>query len=328
MYLAAPTLDDLLVRAYLELQKQTQVQEASRGKFKELTGVLLELTAPRARLSRSESRGKIFSGLGEFLWYMSGSNSLAFIKAYISKYEEDSEDGYSIYGGYGPRIFDLHGHDQLQNVIGLLSQHPSTRRAVIQIFGAADISKRRREIPCTCTLQFLVRNKLLDMHVHMRSNDAVLGLSHDVFAFTMLQEYVASVLKIGLGVYKHFVGSFHVYEQHFSELEAFLDEGYQSSKAMQAMPRGTAEKQLAVVKEIEMTARIKGEFPKVSDFDLNTYWSDISRLTQIHFAFGKNKDEVALAIMNDIEDKNYLSYANNRIIRKQRKPQSQLTLGF
>jgi thymidylate synthase len=45
----------------------------------EIAGVLLEISNPRARLSRTETRGRIFSALGELLWYLSGSNEVDFI---------------------------------------------------------------------------------------------------------------------------------------------------------------------------------------------------------------------------------------------------------
>ena len=105
------------------------------------------------RLSRSETRGRAFSCLGEFLWYLSGDNQLDFIRHYIKKYDHESEDKKTVYGGYGPRIFCQRGHNQLENVIGLLQEHPTSRRAVIQLFNAEDLGTRPRhpDIPCTCT---------------------------------------------------------------------------------------------------------------------------------------------------------------------------------
>ena len=161
--------------------------------------MLLELNHPRARLSRSETRGRPFSCLGEFLWYLSRDNKLDFIRYYIPAYEKETEDGETIYGAYGPRLFDQRGHDQLRNVINLLRSHPESRRAVIQLFNAEDIARRYKEVPCTCTLQFLVRRKRLHMLTTMRSNDAYKGLPHDIFCFTMLQEVVARTLGLELG---------------------------------------------------------------------------------------------------------------------------------
>ena len=82
-----------------------------------------------------------FSALGEFLWYLIKDNQLDFILPYISAYADDSDDGLTVHGGYGPRIFDQRGHDQLENVIRQLAESPTSRRAVIQIFNAEDNAK-------------------------------------------------------------------------------------------------------------------------------------------------------------------------------------------
>ena len=133
--------------------------------------------------------------------YLSRDNRLDFIRYYISAYDEETEDGETIYGGYGPRIFDQRGHDQLRNVIFLLRTNPTSRRAVIQLFNSEDIERRHTEVPCTCTLQFLIRRNRLHLITNMRSNDAYLGLPHDIFCFTMLQELVSRTLDTGLGSY-------------------------------------------------------------------------------------------------------------------------------
>jgi thymidylate synthase len=48
-------------------------------------------------------------------------------------------------------------------------------------------------------MQFIVRREELHLFVCMRSNDAFMGLPHDVFAFTMLQELVARLIGCELG---------------------------------------------------------------------------------------------------------------------------------
>jgi thymidylate synthase len=135
MQISDRILDDLLRKVFQRLLASKHQITASRpGTARELIGVLLKLERPRARLSRSETRGRAFSCLGEFLWYLSGDNQLDFIRYYIKDYEKESDDGKTVYGGYGPRIFCQRGHNQLENVIKLLSKQPTSRRAVIQLF--------------------------------------------------------------------------------------------------------------------------------------------------------------------------------------------------
>src|SRR6266481_3237845 len=131
------TLDDALLKLYPELLSRQRNVTASRGDNTEILGVLIEIERPRARLSRSETRGKLFSSLGELLWYLTGDNRLDFIEPYIPRYRKESDDGgVSVYGGYGPRLFNQRGYDQIRNVIALLGERSASRRAVIQIFNA------------------------------------------------------------------------------------------------------------------------------------------------------------------------------------------------
>ena len=92
----------------------------TKGPARELTGVQLELTNPRARLSRTETRGKPFSCLGEFCWYFAGSDDASFIEYYIPGYKQFA-NGERIFGAYGPRLLNHDGHNQITNVI----QRPS-----------------------------------------------------------------------------------------------------------------------------------------------------------------------------------------------------------
>jgi hypothetical protein len=104
MRFEAETLDDALLKLYPELISRGANISASRGRNAEILGVLIEIEQARARLSRSETRGRLFSSLVELLWYLTGDNQLEFIEPYISRYREDSEDGRTVYGGYAKRI--------------------------------------------------------------------------------------------------------------------------------------------------------------------------------------------------------------------------------
>lgn len=294
MYISAPTLDDLLMQVYKKLLGTKNRVTPSRGKAMEITGVLLGIKNPRARLSRTESRGKIFSSLGEILWYLAGTKELKFIEYYIPRYAKDSEDGLTIYGGYGPRLFNTRGQDQIANVLRTLNGKSSSRRAVIQLFDADDIAKSRQEIPCTCTLQFMIRNQRLHMFTHMRSNDAYIGLPHDVFCFTMLQEIIARTLSVELGTYKHFVGSLHLYEENIEGASQYLEEGWQSSNiSMPLMP--VADPWPAIKVLLKAEADIRGNVKiDLGKLELDPYWADFVRLLQI-FRHYKNKEGSEIA---------------------------------
>jgi len=230
----------------------------SKGPATELRGVLLEITNPRARLSRTETRGKIFSALGELCWYLGKTNKLGFIEYYIPTYSE-SANGDEIFGGYGPRLFAWNGLNQFENVTSLLRRKADSRQAVIQLFDRQDIVEKHNDVPCTCTLQFMNRKDRLDLFVSMRSNDVYWGLPHDVFCFTMLQEVMARSLSVEVGTYKHAVGSFHLYDKHAGAAKRFLKEGFQPTRAvMPPMPSGDPWPAITFLLEAESAIRSSG----------------------------------------------------------------------
>nr|WP_306667942.1 thymidylate synthase [Rhizobium leguminosarum] len=249
----------------------------------EMLGVFFRLTNPRARISRSQDRGKPFSALGELLWYLKGTDRLDFIEPYIPPYAKDAENG-ALRGAYGPRLFSMRNEiDQLGNVIKLLETNSTSKRAVIQLFDASDIEKHYKEIPCTSTMQFFNRNGHLHLSVTMRSNDAYKGLPHDVFCFTMLQEMLARRLGCEVGEYLHYVGSMHVYDDCLQPMRDYIEEGWQKTVVMPPMSKGNPFDLVEKLLDIEVKVRAGQHVAADETFD-DPYWADIVRLLQVFWA--------------------------------------------
>jgi thymidylate synthase len=308
VFISHETLDDALLDLYPRLLSSEEIVAASRGETVEIIGALIEITNPRARLSRSETRGKLFSSLGELLWYLSGDNRLDFIERYVPRYRDETEDGITVYGGYGPRLFGE--HHQVANVIELLKKRPTSRRAVIQIFDQRDIATEHKEVPCTTTLQFFVRGGGVDMVTIMRSNDAYIGLPHDVFCFTMLQEAIARSLDRDVGTYRHFVSSLHLYKAHREHAQHLVDEAYQGRIAMPKMPLGDPWPSIAVVLNAEQRIR-NGEQIDAGSLGLSDYWCDLVRILQIFFA-GNDQTKIA-SLADSMSFSRYRPYIANRL---------------
>jgi len=124
----------------------------------------------------------------------------------------------------------------------------------------------------------------------MRSNDVFIGLTHDVFSFTMLQEIVANSLSLGLGSYKHMVGSLHLYDTNRRAARDFLNEGWQSTTTpMPAMPEGDPWPAIDLLLSAESTIRIGGASSVKPSMTVDPYWSDLVRLLQI-FRYSRDRD--------------------------------------
>ena len=333
MQFVGDTIDDILKKVLEKLLKSKIKVKASRGENRELIGVNIRLNNPLARLSHTEGKGKIFSAVGELLWYLAGTDKLRFIEYYLQHYGNDnSDDGKTVHGAYGPRLFNAHGRiNQVDNVLKLLDAKPQSRRAVIQLFDASDIDGIFKEIPCTCTLQFLNRENKLDLVVTMRSNDAFLGFSHDIFAFTMLQEIFARSLGVELGRYHHFVGSLHLYDDDEAKARKYLNEGWQPTIDVQMKPMPPGDPWVAIreLKKVESRLRSprKGKPFDLANYDLSPYWQDLARLLEIFRAVKDQDKNEIVRIRGQMASQVFDEYIESREDKAPTiKPSSQLKL--
>jgi thymidylate synthase len=308
-------VDDLLHEVLEALLNEKRLIHASRGCFTELFGCCLRLGNPRARLSRSEGKGKVFSALGELFWYLSGDTRLDFIDYYVpNRFQRESDDQVRVRSGYGERLHSFRGMNQLHNVIRVLKERATSRRAVIQLFDATDLEHDYASIPCTCTLQFLARDRRLHLFVSMRSNDAYIGLPHDVFAFTMLQELVARTVDMEVGEYKHCAGSLHLYKSDMESAAGYLKEGWQASISMPAMPDGDPWSSVHELQQIEEAFRGGKDIP-VQEAPLDEYWKDLARLLRAWRAWNE-KDVFTLSkLIADMHSDVYKMFIQARVDR-------------
>ena len=239
---------------------------------------------------------------------LSGANELEFIEYYIPKYREFAEDGI-LFGAYGPRLLGMRGIiNQLENIISLLKRKPSSRQAVVQLFDTEDIVEKHKDVPCTSTIQFLLRSDRLETITSMRSNDVYLGLPHDVFCFTMIQEIVARRLGVELGAYRHFVGSLHLYDRDNAAASSYLEEGWQpTTEYMPSMPSGDPTAQLRRFLIAESNIRLGRPF-HLNEMGLNNYWADLIRLLQLYHYSTKTRDVKEVYRLCAAVDSGYAPY--------------------
>jgi thymidylate synthase len=214
--------------------------DSRAGNTKEILGFQVELTNPlnNILLGFPERKFSLSYACAEFLWYLSGANKIDMIKAYAPSYENFAENGVA-YGAYGYRwksnpgfvaedtvFFNPNGRSQLEAIIQLLKEKPNTRQAIMTMWDSGDLIHAiigdHKDLPCTLSLKFYVRNKKLYCIADMRSNDAWLGLPYDIFCFTTLQRLIAEELGLHLGTYIHQAGSEHIYERNFEKIKQIL----------------------------------------------------------------------------------------------------------
>lgn len=269
---------DEVQRWILEILLSRGTAVRPRGmKTLELTGVSFCLAHPRRRcITNRYRKWSLPLAIGEFCWHASGSNKLSGIEYYARHWREFTDDPCIIRGScYGHRIFNRKpgGQSQWDRVVGILREDPDSRRAILSLYDQdIGLDSAKKDVPCACTVQFMIRAGKIQTIVHMRSNDAVWGLPYDVFLFTMLQELLALRLGVDLGKYFHIVGSLHVYERHFALARRIIDSAPDSPFEM---PMMTTPEQLGRFLDGEEALRLGNNPSAVLTRELSDYWRNL-----------------------------------------------------
>lgn len=289
--------------AYVDLLKsvyQTPEHEASpRGmKVKERLGHSFRIADIRDRLPYVPHREfSISYFVAEMVWYLSGNNSTDWISNYSSFWRHISDDGTTANSAYGARIFKQHPYQaagdpawtQWEYVKQELKKDPDSRRAVIHIRMPQDSALAQKDVPCTLTLQFFIRDAALHQVASMRSSDLILGLAYDVPAFTIFQELLALELGVECGSYTHMSNSLHIYERHYAMVERIINDPWVKEfphrcKPMTALKTLPPLKLLMLADEAFRSSDTEGlladvnaitsPFPGVEHDELGVYWRD------------------------------------------------------
>lgn len=230
------------------LDEYDYVSKPRDMEIREKIAVKFTINDPRDRLPYvPERKFSVQYYVAESLWYLSASDSTEWISNYSKFWLGISDDGTTANSAYGARIFAAHDRitppavqitSQWQYVIDELKSDPDSRRAVIHIRSPHDSWLAHKDVPCTLTLQFLLRGGELHLVTSMRSSDLILGIAYDIPAFTLFQEMMANELGVEPGAYVHVSNSLHLYSRHFGMARAIADSNITSySDLILPMPR-------------------------------------------------------------------------------------------
>ena len=204
----------------------------------ELIGESFTLEHPTSRCIVTPHRNNnVAAAVAETIWMLAGRSDIAYLRPYLPRAADFSDDGITWRGAYGPRLRHHFGVDQLDQVRRLLLEDPATRRAVLSLFDPGVDYGPSKDVPCNNWLQFLSVNDRLDLSITARSLDIMWGFSGiDAFAWSVLHELMASWVGLPVGRQHWFVGSCHLYDHHRERAERILAD----AEARPAYPRSVA----------------------------------------------------------------------------------------
>lgn len=200
-------------------------------------------TRPRERVLFSALRdANPFFHLAESLWMLAGRRDAAFLNNFVKDFgARFAEPDGIIHDAYGARWREHFDFDQLDMVVTHLSGDPGSRQAVLQMWDTdEDWVGGLKTRPCNTHAYLRVRKRelgpadgslwkhddVLDITVLCRSNDIVWGAyGANAVHFSVLQEYLAARLDLGVGTYVQFSHNYHCYEDQWQRLTVTVDHG-------------------------------------------------------------------------------------------------------
>ena len=214
-------VSDATVAGMARLMSQGSSLRVRNQEIREVRNQVIVVSRPLERCLFVPGRNNnIFISLAETLWVLAGRNDIGWLQAYLPRAAEFSDDGLTWRAGYGPRLRNWSGVDQIKEVRALLLAEAATRRAAMSLYDPGRDFVESKDIPCNNWLHWLIRDGRLHLNVAMRSSDIVWGFSGiNSFEWSVLHEIMAFWLGVEPGDVTYFASSFHIYDRHYSMAE-------------------------------------------------------------------------------------------------------------
>ena len=119
------------------------------------------------------------------------------------------------------------GIDQLQNIIDLIRNNPTSRRMYMTAWNPCQL-KEMALPPCHISYQFYVRKcpdtgiRFLDCMMYQRSGDIFLGVPFNIASTATLTYIIANITGICPGKINIVIGDAHIYENHIEQVKTQL----------------------------------------------------------------------------------------------------------
>ena len=206
----------------LELRQEDRVHAPRDATTKELIchTVSVPMDAPLVTIAQRKLDYRF--ACAEVASILQGDNRTATIAPYAKHITNFSDDGYTLAGHYGIKYYD-----QVSWIAQALKNDNATRQAVMNIW--RERPHNTRDVPCTLSLQWLIRDGQLHCVSTMRSSDVWSGFPYDLHTFSAMSAHLALVLKACLGVevelgwLHNTAGSRHLYKRDWLAALECLD---------------------------------------------------------------------------------------------------------
>lgn len=110
------------------------------------------------------------------------------------------------------------GRDDLTDIINLLKDQPSTKRALLLF-----VDQTGKKVPCINAIHFLIRHGCLDLMYFARGQDAYLKFCADAICIRDFGTIVSEALGITIGTITGTISSAHIYKTDLPQVKYILN---------------------------------------------------------------------------------------------------------
>ena len=121
--------------------------------------------------------------------------------------------------------------DQVDYVLYLLKNNPSSRRIMTNIFNFEDLKDMNLE-PCAYSTQWLVKEGKLHLILNQRSQDMLTANGWNTMQYAALLCMFAKCTGLEVGTLTHNIGDCHIYDRHIPLVKKLLE-----AKPMDVSPK-------------------------------------------------------------------------------------------
>lgn len=185
----------------------------------ELRDVALVFDSPAAATFPTKINRRLSPAIfsAELMQWLGGVSDLKQLTSTSAgRFKQYSDDGTRLYGAYGPRA-----RRGLERAVRVLQNDVGSRQASVSLWRSLE-SDETKDLPCTLSWSFAIRDGKLTMLTNMRSNDVWTGLPYDVPAMARIQSAVAWALRVPAGQYTHVAQSLHIYESDIGKADTVV----------------------------------------------------------------------------------------------------------
>lgn len=218
--------------------------------------------------------------LANFLWSLLGTDEANSIVKFNKHGANFLDEQGKLNSAIGPHLFKLNGSlfSEIDKIIAILKNDPSSRRAVIQLYSNKDLHSNKNDIPCYNHIQFVIREERLHCLLIMRSQNALRVLPYDFFLFSMLHEAISARMGIELGVLYHSSNSFHLYLEDIDLAKNIINNSTSEviDCKMKAFDNETIFNLRSTYKELaKLAPNIKSNLLNKHSTKLDPYWANM-----------------------------------------------------